>query len=75
MHEPTVYEILNQTHKGNKQSARLLHALEELAGRLEVGRQRFKAPAHLTAEQLIATLTHLTSCSSLLHAHLANNQL
>jgi hypothetical protein len=37
MHEPTVYEILNQTLKGNKQTSRLLHALEELAGRLEVG--------------------------------------
>ncbi|WIA39367.1 hypothetical protein OEZ86_005475 [Tetradesmus obliquus] len=35
MHEPTVYEILNSTQKGNKQTSRLLHALEELAGRLE----------------------------------------
>lgn len=43
MHEPTVYEILNSTQKGNKQTSRLLHALEELAGRLEV-RQLARQP-------------------------------
>jgi hypothetical protein len=37
MHEPTEYEILNQTQKGNKQTSSIFHALEELAGTLEVG--------------------------------------
>jgi hypothetical protein len=49
MHEPTVYEILNQTQKGNKLTSRLFHALEELAGRLEVGQHHCNVDSLLTA--------------------------
>lgn len=35
MRDPTVYDLL-QTQKGDRQVARLIHALDELAGRLEV---------------------------------------
>lgn len=36
MPEPNVYSLLLQAFHADKSAARLLHALEELAGRLEV---------------------------------------
>ncbi len=36
MEPPTLYELV-QAHKGDAQYARLLHALDEVAARIEVG--------------------------------------